>query len=141
MCLMASGSTWTTMPQSKRLSRSVNRNFEARLYKEFYRCAVKLRHTDYLSALLHVRSMLQARPLANARIYECEFCEGLHITSGQSHKDVVRLQRSLEHLETLRQTPGYTEKAPAWVQAKDAQMILDLKARLLELETPRDYYL
>jgi hypothetical protein len=116
--------------------RSPNRNIEDRFYeeKEFYRCAIKLRHTDYFSAMLHIRSMMRDRPLATCQIYECEFCDGLHVTSGRSHKDYFKLQRSLEHLESTRKTPGYVEKAPSWVQAKDAQMVLDLKTRLLELE-------
>jgi hypothetical protein len=116
--------------------RSPNRNLEDRFYdeKEFYRCAIKLRHTDYLSAILHIRSMMQGRPLATGQIYECGFCDGLHVTSGKGHKDYFKLQQSLEHLEAVRKHPGYAAKAPSWVQAKDAQLILELRKRLAELK-------
>jgi hypothetical protein len=105
--------------------------------KEYYRCAIKLRHTDYFSAILHVRSMMQERPLATGQIYECPYCEGLHVTSGRGHKDYSRLQQSLEHLEKVRSHPSYAEKAPSWIQAKDTQMMADIRTRLLELEDKR----
>lgn len=119
-----------------RLRRSPNRNFEDRYYtdKEFHRCVLKLRHPNWLSAILHIRRLKQERPLAHMKIYECEFCGWLHITTGRSDKDYFKLQQSLGHLEQLRKQPGYIAKAPFWVQMKDTQLLNDLKTRLRELE-------
>ena len=113
-----------------------NRNIEDRYYsqREFHRCALKLRHTDYFSAILHINSMRKEIPLATPHIYECEFCDGLHVSSGKSHKDYFKLKHSLERLEEGIKHPGYAAKAPSWIQAKDAQIVLDLRVRLAELE-------
>ena len=46
-------------------------------------CRRKLRHTDYLSALLHARSLHDDRMV----IYPCEFCHGIHLGHTRLYRD------------------------------------------------------
>lgn len=119
-----------------RTNRSPNRSLEDRYYTdaEFYGCALKLWHPDYLSAILHIRRIRAERPLASMKVYECEFCGGLHITTGRSDKDSFKLQRSLEILQGKIAASGYSEGAPKHVQAKQAQTIIYLQFRIDELK-------
>jgi hypothetical protein len=109
---------------------------EGRYYseKEFFRCAIKFRHTDYFSALLQARSMLADRPLSKPQIYECIYCDGLHLTGGTSHKDVERLKKSLANLEKQTANPGYIAKAPVHVKRKDAMIMAELREQIAARE-------
>jgi hypothetical protein len=69
------------------------------------------------------------------KIYECGFCDGLHVTTGRSDKDYFKLQRSLENLRRKMADPGYIARAPKEIQARHAQIVLELQSRLSELET------
>jgi hypothetical protein len=102
--------------------------------KEFFRCATKFRHINYWTALDHVRSLREALPLANVAIYECRWCDGLHVTTGRSWKNWTKLTHSLKHLEKITSSPGYQEKAPKEIRTRDAKLLLDLRARIVELE-------
>lgn len=106
--------------------------------KEFYRCATKFRHVNYWTALHQMASLKTALPLANVRIYECPFCDGLHVTTGRSWKDWAKLTRSLQHLERVMSSPGYHEKAPKEIRTRDAKLVLDLRVRIAELQAEYD---
>lgn len=109
---------------------------EDRLYdqKEFYRCATKLRHINYWTALHQMDSLRKVLPLANIAIYECEWCDGLHVTTGRSWKRWSKMKRSLLHLERVMADPGYYDKAPKDVQARDTKLVGYLQTRITELE-------
>jgi hypothetical protein len=114
-----------------------NRNLDGRFYgnREFYGCALKLRHLDYWSAMCHASSLKAAKPLANIHIYGCDYCGGLHVTSGDKrYNDSTQLQNSLAHLQKMMAHPNYALKVPQEIQARDAQLIVDIQARLIELE-------
>src|ERR1700739_1213995 len=102
---------------------------------EFYSCAVKFRHTDYWSAYQHFRSLRVALPAAKPQIYPCDYCDGLHVSSGKNYKDYNRLKKTLDNLERKMSTPGYSTKAPEEVRTRQAKLGLDLRARIAELES------
>lgn len=102
--------------------------------QEFYRCATKFRHLNYWTALYHVSSLRAMHPLANLNIYECRWCDGLHVTTGQAWKNKTKLKRSLKHLEHVMSHPSYAAKVPKEIQTRDAKLILDLRVRIKDLE-------
>jgi hypothetical protein len=102
-----------------------NRHLEDRFYeqKEFISCAIKLRHIDYWTAIQHMRSLSLEMPLAHVRIYECQFCDGLHLTSGRSHKDYFGLVKSLSVLKERMGTEGYKKRAPRHIKARHVKLV------------------
>lgn len=78
----------------------------------FFSCKIKKVHFDFWSAMQHCASLQQANPFSYIAIYKCDFCEGMHITTGGVGKKLSKIKKALDKNLKIMRDPLWWDKAP-----------------------------
>jgi hypothetical protein len=88
--------------------------------REVWNCRRKLRHTNFLTALMHAR-LLQDDDL---RIYPCSVCQGLHVGHDPERRARERRQIILE-LRSLERRLQELERERVRLLARHSQLVAE----------------
>lgn len=104
-----------------------------RKYDEHTACTRKKMHSNFWTVIQHCEQLSKVYPYANIYAYQCEYCEGMHITTGLMQEN--KLQRALKKNLDLMSDPEWWMKAPCSAINNKIELEMLLVSNLLYKES------
>jgi hypothetical protein len=112
-----------------------------RAYNKRISCTKKKVHYDFLSAMKHCASIQKQNPDTKVRVYDCEYCSGMHITSKMwTGKQWRYLKKGLASNIRVMGNPNFWEKAPPEIVDHFIGIEIELLVQLFGLDYESRFY-
>lgn len=99
-------------------------------------CTVKKVHYDFLSVMQHCISLHRNHPLLNISAYKCDYCDGMHITTGRKPEEKTAKLILATNLRLMRNI-GWWEQCPPDIQNQRIDLEITALITLHNLEVDK----